>query len=438
MKCLCYVLILCLSLLTPAAVLAQTEENAGGSTPAVSQDAPGVYENGRAVRVPAVTVAGLPGVTSSASSTEAGQKGVEQERQAVLMNLITRLVNSYNELNAKFADLSDKYEKMIANQSQPAAQPVQSQPAPAVSDEEARKIQEAATYAEAKALAARINPPPSPAAAQDAKAKERIQQQVMDEIAQRTSAVQEETDTAAKTDKKESQYVKLRLQENGQELEFLVDPMYVDMNFNFSRSTQTQTAVKKEEQPAPAAVQQQTAYPAAAPQYAPQQMQYPQPQIQPVYIQQPYQQPYQQQQQQPQQQTSFQIPPVMVSTVQLHFVQENAPAGQQEQDKAPAEQRKQTAYAQQTGMQPEQSAVQDTVDGIYRAQKLYYEKKYRDSLLEVQRSLRRQPTGIAYALQGSIYFSLGDLNAAVESWKAALEINPNMDDVRAALLRYGR
>jgi tetratricopeptide (TPR) repeat protein len=419
----------------PAGVFAAQADNVSGGTPAASQAAPGVYEDGKAVSGPA-------GNTAVAQNA-AEQKGVEQERQSVLMNLITRLVNNYNELNAKYADLSDKYEKLMtaaksqsaaAAQSQPAPA-VQSPAAPALSQETQQKMQDAASYEEAKALAARLNP--SAPASQDAKDKERIQQQVMDELAQRTSAAPDNTGDSAKSeksDKNESQYVKLKLHENGQDLEFLVDPMYVDMNFNFARSTQTLPGMKKDDQPAPAQ-QQQPSYsaPAPQPQYIPQQ-QYQQPQIQPIYMPQPYQQQYQQQ---PQQQTSFQIPPVMVSTVQLHFVQENAPADQQAKGQSPAEQRKPSAYSPQAGS-PDQASVQDTVEGIYRAQKLFYEKKYRDSLMEVQTSLRRQPTGIAYALQGSIYFSLGDVNAAVESWKAALEINPNMEDVKAALLRYGR
>ena len=90
------------------------------------------------------------------------------------------------------------------------------------------------------------------------------------------------------------------------------------------------------------------------------------------------------------------------------------------------------------GAQQPGAGSRDVVDGIYRAQKYYYEKRYNDSLKAVQNSLMSHETALGYALEGSIYYTLGDLNAAVRSWRSALRLNPDMEDVRAALERYGR
>lgn len=79
---------------------------------------------------------------------------------------------------------------------------------------------------------------------------------------------------------------------------------------------------------------------------------------------------------------------------------------------------------------------QKVLDELLKAQKLYYAKKYNAALNMVQKSLSKQETALGYALEGSIYFTLGDLNLAMESWQAALRLNPDMDEVRTVLYKY--
>jgi tetratricopeptide (TPR) repeat protein len=80
----------------------------------------------------------------------------------------------------------------------------------------------------------------------------------------------------------------------------------------------------------------------------------------------------------------------------------------------------------------------DAVDGIYKAQKLFYAKKYNSALTEVNKSLKKQETALGFAIRGSIYFTLDEKDMAVESWRKALDMDPAMDDVREALKRYER
>jgi tetratricopeptide (TPR) repeat protein len=78
------------------------------------------------------------------------------------------------------------------------------------------------------------------------------------------------------------------------------------------------------------------------------------------------------------------------------------------------------------------------LDDLHRSQKLFYSKKYNAALNAVQRSLSRQETALGYALEGSIYFTLGDVDLAVSSWENALRLNPDMTEVKKVLFKYKR
>ncbi|MFC2061684.1 hypothetical protein ACFLUV_04155 [Elusimicrobiota bacterium] len=82
--------------------------------------------------------------------------------------------------------------------------------------------------------------------------------------------------------------------------------------------------------------------------------------------------------------------------------------------------------------------TQKALRELHNAQKLYYTKRYNDALKAVSRSLRYQETAFAYALEGSILFTLGDVDSAVEVWESALSLDPGMYEVREALDKYKR
>lgn len=75
---------------------------------------------------------------------------------------------------------------------------------------------------------------------------------------------------------------------------------------------------------------------------------------------------------------------------------------------------------------------------LFEAQKLYYRGRYREGLRKVESSLHIQQTGLGYALKGSFLFVVEDFNGAEEAWERALEINPDLEDVRDALRRLRR
>jgi len=465
MRFLCYALILCLSILFPVSIIAAPENTDNTS---VENAMPGNIVSPETVSPPPAAnepvsnntpvAEPLPGTAAAApqqspASVSADQEldsttkkyspqqnpelaSAEQERQSVLTGLLSKLVNSYNDLNAKYVDLSVKYDKLQAEmayaaavssaaavsnaaaakekQSNEAAIPVEKEIVKPAPPAESVPI-EANSYAAAEEIARKL------------RARSSNEKTSAENPASASIPVPEKQEPDAQTavvDKNSQQYVKLKLQEDGREVEFMLDPMYVDMNFNFKRSTAAvenkiepslQSNVQPQQPPSTAAIQpqQQQYAPYSQPSQAPQQPQTPQqPQVQYITYQQP---------QSPQQQPSQ-------MTAQQPAVQPTAAPEKQ------AEIQNQQPVAGDAGI----SSTRDILDGIYRAQKYYYDRRYNDALRAVQNSLFAKETALGYALEGSIYYTLGDMNAATRSWRSALRLNPDMEDVRAALERYGR
>jgi len=93
-----------------------------------------------------------------------------------------------------------------------------------------------------------------------------------------------------------------------------------------------------------------------------------------------------------------------------------------------------------TGSGKKRMADEHLTDEIMRdinlAQRLFYARKYEEALRTLKASLQKKRTATAYALGGSIYYVNGDIEAAVNAWENALEINPNLEDVRQLVMQY--
>jgi tetratricopeptide (TPR) repeat protein len=73
---------------------------------------------------------------------------------------------------------------------------------------------------------------------------------------------------------------------------------------------------------------------------------------------------------------------------------------------------------------------------ILSAQSLFYKKEYWDALDQTNAALELIPDSAqAHALKGSIYYKMGLLPEARTSWEHALELDPELDQVRASLAR---
>jgi tetratricopeptide (TPR) repeat protein len=87
----------------------------------------------------------------------------------------------------------------------------------------------------------------------------------------------------------------------------------------------------------------------------------------------------------------------------------------------------------------EQKKIQDfkaSTKHIFSAQSLFYKKQYWQSLDETNKALELVPDSAqAHALKGSIYYKMGLTPEAKASWQQALEIDPNMEQVKSSLAR---
>ena len=73
---------------------------------------------------------------------------------------------------------------------------------------------------------------------------------------------------------------------------------------------------------------------------------------------------------------------------------------------------------------------------ILAAQSLFYKKQYWQALDETNRALELVPHNAqAHALKGSIYYKMGLSKEAKAAWESALEIDPDMTQVKASLAR---
>jgi len=412
----CYALILCLSILFPLNLIAADPQPNPGDVPverAITAAPAPVAQPAAAEaakKVQSNEGSALPGTAPVTAQSDAAS--ANQVRQSILNDSLSKLVNSYNDLNAKYADLSQKYEKLQNEMAVVRFSKEKQNAEPAASvQKEAEQVktpeapaEEITSYAAAQELAKKMNA---------AKAQKPAEPATDMTMVPGTAPAEPAKDSGPEAvSDRTAQYVKLKLQEDGREVEFMLDPMYVDMNFNFKRSTAA-AEVKPEQPNAP---QQSQTQPQAQqmPQQAQSQPQMP-PQIQYVPYQPPQQYPQSQYQpQMPQQQASPQQQPAVTEKSQS----ENRP--------------------QQFEVAPRTAGTREVLDGIYKAQKYYYEKRYTDALKAVQNSLLANETALGYALEGSIYYTLGDANAAGRSWRSALRLNPDMEDVKTALERYGR
>lgn len=73
---------------------------------------------------------------------------------------------------------------------------------------------------------------------------------------------------------------------------------------------------------------------------------------------------------------------------------------------------------------------------ILSAQSLFYKKEYWQALDETNEALEQVPDSAqAHALKGSIYYRMGLIPEARASWEQALELDPELDQVKASLAR---
>lgn len=111
------------------------------------------------------------------------------------------------------------------------------------------------------------------------------------------------------------------------------------------------------------------------------------------------------------------------------------PEGDTEQEK-PLEEESPEEAKDKPDQEPGIENATEASKYILYAQTYFFEKKYRRALDEIGRALKAAPdTAVAYSLKGSVHYKLGEEQQAVESWEKALELDPNLDNVKTMLSR---
>jgi tetratricopeptide (TPR) repeat protein len=88
-------------------------------------------------------------------------------------------------------------------------------------------------------------------------------------------------------------------------------------------------------------------------------------------------------------------------------------------------------------MQP-QKMNNSVLSHIRRAQDYFYKKQYEDAIDAVNQSLQVQKTAEGYALMGSIYYMMDEIPWAINQWRNALELNPDMIEIQKMLEKIKR
>jgi len=85
-----------------------------------------------------------------------------------------------------------------------------------------------------------------------------------------------------------------------------------------------------------------------------------------------------------------------------------------------------------------QSPFNRASNHLNKAQRQFYKRRYTLALKEVNKALLIAPDyAYAHALKGSIFYRMRKLDLAVQSWQAAVQHDPSMDDVRRKLEELG-
>lgn len=85
---------------------------------------------------------------------------------------------------------------------------------------------------------------------------------------------------------------------------------------------------------------------------------------------------------------------------------------------------------------PQENIPDEVLNHIHNAQKSFYGKNYEMALKEAEDALEISETAIGYALKGSILYKMGKFEGAVFNWRKALQLNPQMTEVREILSKF--
>jgi len=80
------------------------------------------------------------------------------------------------------------------------------------------------------------------------------------------------------------------------------------------------------------------------------------------------------------------------------------------------------------------NSIESYLNNYENAQAFYYAKSYAKALISVKNAIEFNPeVAQGYKLQGTILYTLGRYDEALDAWKKALKLNPKLEDVKKSI-----
>ncbi|MCB9072024.1 MAG: hypothetical protein H6623_00260 [Bdellovibrionaceae bacterium] len=82
------------------------------------------------------------------------------------------------------------------------------------------------------------------------------------------------------------------------------------------------------------------------------------------------------------------------------------------------------------GLEASSVAVNDVINRLFKTQKLIYQKRYRAAVLEIDKLLEEKSwVTQAHIMKGTAFYLMNELPSAIVSWKKALELDPQNEEL---------
>jgi len=86
------------------------------------------------------------------------------------------------------------------------------------------------------------------------------------------------------------------------------------------------------------------------------------------------------------------------------------------------------------GLKRSDLELNQTIKNLFVAQKLIFAKRYQASVVELDKLLKERPNLVqALIMKGTAYYLLQDMNSAIASWKKALELDRDNEELNSFL-----
>lgn len=93
-----------------------------------------------------------------------------------------------------------------------------------------------------------------------------------------------------------------------------------------------------------------------------------------------------------------------------------------------------TLKRDETGLKRTDLEINAVVNRLFKAQMLIFNKRYQSAIIELEQILKERPNLVqAYIMRGTAYYMLQEMNSALESWRKAMALDSNNEELKRFL-----